>query len=249
MSCSLSCLSPATRSSSRLPSSDNGAIEISKVEDNKKKNKPRVSEIKDNKGVLSDSSDETSGKQHKQSSNEGQDISEQGAPKSRNSSKRKRIFLIGDSIINGINENGISSTHHISVRRCPGDRPRDLVNHVKPIVRKKPDMILVHFGTNDVTNGINTEDEMQKAIDHILNESPETDIVISLCTRRNDKPGLNNKVTKCNEILRNICVRNNLNCIDNSNIDESCLGMKKLHLNRKGSSYLANNFKSFLNGI
>ena len=108
-------------------------------------------------------------------------------------------------------------------------------------------MILVHFGTNDVTNGTNTEEEMQKAVDHVQNESPETNIVISLCTRKNDKPGLNNKVTKCNEILRNICARNNLNCIYNSNIDDSCLGMKKLHLNRKGSSYLANNFKRFIN--
>ena len=40
-------------------------------------------------------------------------------------------------------------------------------------------MILVHFGTNDVTNGINTEEEMQKAIDHVQNESPETIIVLS----------------------------------------------------------------------
>ena len=95
---------------------DNGPIEISKEEDNKKKNKQKVSEIKENKGVLSDSSDETNEKQQKQSSNKGQDLSEQGAPKSGNSNKRKRIFLVGDSIINGINENGISNTHHISVR-------------------------------------------------------------------------------------------------------------------------------------
>ena len=30
--------------------------------------------------------------------------------------------------------------------------------------------------------------------------------------------------------------------IDNSNIDASCLNESKLHLNRKGTSYLANNF-------
>ncbi len=83
---------------------------------------------------------------------------------------------------------------------------------------------------------------MQKAIDHVQTESPKTDIVISLCTRKNDRPGLNNKVTKCNEFLRKICERNNLHCIDNNNIDESCFGMKRLHLNRKGSSYLASNW-------
>ena len=131
---------------------------------------------------------------NKTNSEGGQDISEQGTPKSRHSSKRKRIFLVGDSILNGINENG------------PGDSSKDLVDHVKPIVRKKPYLILVHFGTNDVTNGINMEEEMQKAIDHMRKESPETDIVISLCTRRKDKPCLNNKLNKCSETLREICV-------------------------------------------
>ena len=199
--------------------------------------------------MLAASSDGTNEKQLKQNNAGGQDLSEQGTPKSKHSSKRKRIFLVGDSILNGINENGISNTHHVSVRRCPGDSSKDLVDHVKPIIRKKPDLILVHFGTNDVTNGINTDEEMQKAIDHMRKESPETDIVISLCTRRNDKPGLNNKVTKCNETLIEICARNNLNFIDNSNIDDSCLGMKKTHPNRKGNSFLANYFKKFLNTI
>ena len=222
----------------------NSGIETLKIEDSKKKNKQKVSEMKDSKDVLSDSSDITSEKQHKQSGNVVRDLSEQSAQKSRSSSKRKIIFLVGDSMINGINGNGVSSTHHVSVcPGCPGDCSKDLVDHVKLVVRKKPDLILIHFGTNDVTNGINTEEEMQKAVDHAKNESSETDIVISLCTHRNDKPGLSNKVTKCNEILRNICARNNLNCIENSNIDDSCLGMKKLHLNRKGTSYLANNFK------
>ena len=34
--------------------------------------------------------------------------------------------------------------------------------------------------------------------------------------------------------------------IDNNNINESCLNRGKLHLNRRGSSYLANNFKKFI---
>ena len=53
---------------------DNGVIEISKVEDNKKKNKQRVSGTKDNKEVLSDSSDETS-KQHKKAATKARILS------------------------------------------------------------------------------------------------------------------------------------------------------------------------------
>ena len=35
----------------------------------------------------------------------------------------------------------------------------------------------------------------------------------------------------------------------NSNIDKSCLNKGKLHLNRRGSSFLANNFKKFVNAL
>ena len=45
--------------------------------------------MKENKGVMSGSSDETSKKQQKQSRNEGQDLSEQGVPKSGNSVKER----------------------------------------------------------------------------------------------------------------------------------------------------------------
>ena len=37
--------------------------------------------------------------------------------------------------------------------------------------------------------------------------------------------------------------------IDNNNINESCLNREKLHLNRRGSSYLASNFKKFIESL
>ena len=168
------------------------------------------------------------------------------APKAANDNTKKNIFLVGDSIVNGIQEKGLSSKHNIRIRRCPGDTTKDLVDHVKPIARKKPDLVLFHFGTNDITNEVNTEEHMQKAIDHLRKESPNTDIAVSLCTKRFDRPGIDKKITSCNKVLRDICSRNNLRSIDNNNIDESCLGIKKLHLNRKGTSYLANNLKHFI---
>ena len=40
-----------------------------------------------------------------------------------------------------------------------------------------------------------------------------------------------------------------LTFIDNNNINEPCLNRGKLHLNRRGSSYLANNFKKFVESL
>lgn len=47
-------------------------------------------------------------------------------------------------------------------------------------IRKKPDLMLIHFGTNDVTNGINMKEEMQKAIDHMRKEIPITFVLVVL---------------------------------------------------------------------
>ena len=45
------------------------------------------------------------------------------------------------------------------------------------------------------------------------------------------------------------CNGKGLSFIDNNNIDRSCLNKGKLHLNRRGSSYLANNFKKFVGSL
>ena len=37
--------------------------------------------------------------------------------------------------------------------------------------------------------------------------------------------------------------------IENNNIDRSCLNKGKIHLNRRGSSYLANKFKTFVRSL
>ena len=87
---------------------------------------------------------------------------------------------------------------------------------------------------------------MHKAIDHLSKEPPYADIPVSLCTRRFGQPGVDKKIASCNKVLMKKLSRNNLRTIDNSNIDESSLGIKKLHLN---TSYLANNVKHFIHDI
>ena len=163
--------------------------------------------------------------------------------------QRKRVFVLGDSIINGIEEKGLSKKHNVRLRKCPGDSTEDLLDHVKPVARKKPDLIVIHFGTNDTTSGKDTKENVQKAIDTIKEESPSTEIAISLCTIRKDRHGIGRKMESSNKILRDAASRNNTYVIDNKSIDESCLGMKRLHLNRKGTSFLANNLKNFIDDI
>ena len=49
---------------------------------------------------------------------------------------RKKVFVLGDSTINGIEEKRLSHNHIVKVRKYPGDSTEDTIVHVKPIIRK-----------------------------------------------------------------------------------------------------------------
>ena len=56
-------------------------------------------------------------------------------------------------------------------------------------------------------------------------------------------------IVSTNKKLQKYCKGNEFFFIDNSNIDASCLNKSKLHFNRKGTSYLANNFRNHIFNI
>ena len=48
-----------------------------------------------------------------------------------------------------------------------GCSTEDMTNYIKPIARKKPDNILLHVGTNDLTKDINTMKNVWKCVEAI----------------------------------------------------------------------------------
>ena len=143
------------------------------------------------------------------------------------------MIIVGDSILNGINEKGLTKKNHI-VKVCPhpGATTEDLVDQIKPVARRKPSMVVLHIGSNDLTNGINTQEKFQEVIDILQSESKDTDIVVSSVVTRKDKSGMPIKVSRLNNSLKILC-RNQIELIGNSNLDVSCLGIKILHLIKK----------------
>ena len=60
---------------------------------------------------------------------------------------------------------------------------------------------------------------------------------------------LDKNVTETNKILKNYCRQKDIDYIDNSNWTEDLLGIKKLHLNRKGQSFFVKNLLKHLNNV
>ena len=156
-------------------------------------------------------------------------------------------------MINGITSVGLSikCKHRFRINLHVGAISEDLVNHIRPTLRRKPDVIAKHIGTNDITNDdcSSLQTNLGKIRELVTELSPSTKIVLSSIILRHDKSNINVKVNRRNEIIKQFCKTNNLDLIDNSNIkDQKFYGKKKLHLNDTGKSLLANNFiKYFIN--
>ena len=148
---------------------------------------------------------------------------------------RKNITIIGDSILNGLEEAGMQKDHNVKVRAHSGATTRDIIDDIKPVVRKRPSCVIIHSGTNDLTQGIDSIENMKSIIEETRQESLDTEII------RKDKQALDKKlnVKELNTKIKNLAKELNVQVIDNSNVDESYLSRKQLHLNRRGDSVLA----------
>ena len=156
------------------------------------------------------------------------------------------VAIIGDSMLNNIEGNGISNKGNVKVLPIPGATSYDMKDHVNPIINRKPDILILHVGSNDLTKNADTIPNLQSIVDRCKKKSAYTKIAISSLITRKDIRNGETEVIKLNDKLKAFCVDNLTDFIDNDNIDESCLGKKGLHPNKKGKSYIANNFINYL---
>ena len=60
-------------------------------------------------------------------------------------------------MFNGIHERGMNKDENIKVkiRKYPGASSIDILDHIKPSLPKAPEEIIIHVGTNDISNNTN----------------------------------------------------------------------------------------------
>ena len=165
-------------------------------------------------------------------------------------SKRGEIIVCGDSILNNIVGNGLSNKNaKVSVKNFPGANSDDMLHHIQPIIKRKPDHIILHIGTNDITSGCNTGENLEEIRKLIHDQSPSTQLIISEVLIREDgkdKKMMLEKVKRINMIIGKFCEKYNLHLILHENVTSKMLSSRKLHLNGTGISCFAQNLKNFI---
>ena len=100
-----------------------------------------------------------------------------------------------------------------------------MVDHVKPVMRDKPDHIIFHVGTNYIPSDEDAGDIEKSIADlNMSAKSPTCDVSISNIITRKDKH--QHKAQEKNNHLKEMCTNKKINLIDHSK------NIKHQHLNK-----------------
>ena len=136
----------------------------------------------------------------------------------------------------------MKSKDKIFIKSFPGATMECMSDYVKPSLKYKPDLMIIHTKTNDLRSDKTPSDiteEIMNLVERI--KTDENDIIVSGVVARTDN--LNDKGLQVNALLKLKCVKYNVQFIDHSNISSRYhLNASGLHLNPKGTIALAKNF-------
>ena len=138
----------------------------------------------------------------------------------------------------------------VKIQPHPGASTEDLMDNIKPAIRKNPDIVVVHTGTNDLQNNCNIVKKAKKLVSALKEVDKDNSIKIAFSSiiSREDED-FKDKIMDVNNKLKNYCNSAGMDFINNLNIDGSCLSRGKLDLNRKGTAALAKIFCRFIRSL
>ena len=172
------------------------------------------------------------------------------------SSNDRKVLIIGDSMVKNIGSNKINKAcgRHVICKPLSGANVSDVQAEARSLMsepddKDKKNVLIVHVGTNDLAK--NSVNKVKKNLEDLATEFQPTveALAISSVTTRLDDPVLTGKVDELNRSISEICKKNKIGFIDNSNIGTQHLNGSNLHLNRDGDRKLGSNLCWYLRSI
>ena len=155
--------------------------------------------------------------------------------------KQLRAEVIGDSMVGGV-WNWNRDDYSVKVHSYGGATTQDMVNMSEIALRRAPDVLIIHSGTNDFRQKISTKNELQRVIAKARASNADIAIGISAICHREDDKSLTRKVKDMNNQLKTFCSQQQVSFIDHDDFDHSCLAKGKLHPNSLGNKSLYMDF-------
>ena len=90
------------------------------------------------------------------------------------------------------------------------------------LIKYQPESVIIHVGTNDLTNGTNMLNNAKKIVKELTTKLPKVKIAFSGLITRKDKKNLDKNVTETNKRLKNYCRQKDIDYIDIVTEQEIC---------------------------
>ena len=132
-----------------------------------------------------------------------QTVAPKSKPNPRPPSKKvARVEVIGDSMLGGIRNWYRNDEYSAKVHSYGGATTQDMNDMLEIALRRDPDALIVHSGTNDFDHKINTKKELQRIVAKARGKKADLKIAISSICFRQDKPHLMPKIKDMNNQLK-----------------------------------------------
>ena len=121
------------------------------------------------------------------------------------------ITILGDSIVKDLQSHKMKRSEQarnekLFVKSISGTTVADMIDYARPTVRKEPDLIVLHAGTNDLCSNKTADNIASDVMKLALELKPEkNEVLISSILFRHDSPELNDKGNATNLILKAEC--------------------------------------------
>ena len=167
--------------------------------------------------------------------------------------KRSSTIIVGNSTVKRLHGKSIANVtscdNIILVKPFPEARTKVMKHYVSPDLEKKPDLGILHTGTNDLKSVSSTEEIANENISLALSVKEKChQIAVSGILPREYR--FSKKAKDVNECLKIKWKGHSIDFISHKNINTwSHLNQNRLHPNRKGQYMMGNNFSTFINNF
>ena len=156
---------------------------------------------------------------------------------------RGTVEIIRDSMASGLKDELLSNKkHQVKVRCCRGATIGDMFDYFKPILKRKPDYVVLHLETNNA-KGMTSRYMLDKFLQlktTVLDSDKKCKVILSQSMTRVDDGKAGFTISKLNDLLKEM----DIPIAKNRNIPVDNLGSKGLHLNTHGIARFAMNLKA-----
>ena len=143
---------------------------------------------------------------------------------------------------------GINPSHAVDIGAYRVKTTEDMIDLIKPALRRNPAKLIVMSGTNDFEHRIDTIQQAKNVIRTVREVAPTTKLALTeICTRRDQYAPAHSAIADINNRLRNLCRHEQVELISTQSFDGDCLSRGRLHPNDNGNEVLKNIFNNFIN--